>query len=87
MTERIVDGADVTDEEVEIARRYPMVIAWSPDDRIFVATFPDIPGLKAYGSTAGEAAQSGEEVVIVWATAMLDAGRALPAPSALPLTA
>ena len=72
MTRRRIDGADVTDDELALARRYPMLVSWAPDDGVFVATFPDVPGLKAYGSTAGAAAHAGEEVVILWVTSMLD---------------
>ncbi|MCC7023756.1 MAG: hypothetical protein IT338_13095 [Thermomicrobiales bacterium] len=64
-----------------------MIVAWAPDDGVFVATFPAVSGLNAYGPTAGAAAQAGEEVIILWGTSMLDAGRFLPNPSAFPLSA
>lgn len=87
MAKHLVDEAEVDESELELARRYPMLVAWSARDRIFVATFPDVPGLKGYGATAGEAAEHGEEVIVVWVTAMLDAGRELPRPSDMPLSA
>lgn len=86
MAKSLVDDAEVNDNELELARRYPMLVAWSAEDRVLVATFPDVPGLKAYGATAG-AAENGDEIVVVWVTAMLDAGRDLPRPSDVPLSA
>jgi predicted RNase H-like HicB family nuclease len=76
----IIDGAEVSDEELALARRYPMTVQWVAEDDVFVATFPDIDGLKAYGKSAAEAAQHGEEVIIIYITSLLDAGRALPEP-------
>jgi predicted RNase H-like HicB family nuclease len=64
-----------------------MIVAWAADDGVFVATFPDVSGLKAYGPTAGAAAQAGEEVIILRVASMIDAGRSLPNPSAFPLSA
>jgi predicted RNase H-like HicB family nuclease len=77
----IVDGAKVTDEEVARARRYPMVIAWSDDNQLFLASFPDVPGIVTHGTTPEEAARRGEEVIVIWLTAMLDAGHDIPEPS------
>lgn len=78
----IVDGAEVTHEELAQARRYPMLIAWSEPDELFLASFPDVPGIVTHGATPEEAAERGEEVIVVWLTSMADAGFELPNPAA-----
>lgn len=77
----IVDGAEVTEEEVARARRYPMTIAWSEDDALYLASFPDVPGIVTHGTTPEEAARRGEELIVIWLTSMLDAGYDVPEPS------
>jgi predicted RNase H-like HicB family nuclease len=66
--------SDVTTEELADARRYTMRIDWSPEDEVFIASFPDVPFVRAHGATREEAAQQGEEVIVAWLTAMKDAG-------------
>lgn len=83
MATHLVDGAEVSDEELAFARRYPMVVAWSPEDDIYVASFPGLPGIRAYGQTAAEAAQQGAEVIVIYVIGHIDAGLPLPEPVAL----
>jgi putative transcriptional regulator len=84
----------VRPEELEEARRYGMEIAWSPEDEVFVVSFPDAPGVMTHGATREEAAAQGEDAIISWLTAHHDAGlpvtpptvtaRNTPAPPAVP---
>lgn len=85
MARQIIDGADVSDEELALARRYPMIVHWSVEDGEYVAEFPGpgLEGIKAFGATAAKAAQQGEEVIVVHVTSLLDAGEPLPEPVAL----
>lgn len=69
---------NVTPDELAEARRYPMEVAWSPEDAVFVVSFPDAPGVMTHGATREEAAAQGEDAIITWITALHDAG--LPAP-------
>ena len=57
------DGRELTAEERDEARRYSMVIAWSPEDEVYVASFPEFPVARTHGSTVAEAAEMGEEVI------------------------
>ena len=66
--------SDVTAEELAEARRYSMCIDWSPEDEVFIASFPDVPFVRTHGATREEAAERGEEVIVAWLTAMKDAG-------------
>jgi predicted RNase H-like HicB family nuclease len=83
MATHTIDGAEVSDEELALARRYPMVVLWSDEYDIYEASFPGLPGIKAYGPSASEAAQQGEEVIVAYVTGHLDAGLPLPEPVAL----
>jgi predicted RNase H-like HicB family nuclease len=78
----IVDGAEISLEEIAQARRYPMLIAWSDEDALFLASFPDVPGLVTHGATPEEAAERGEAFIVIWLTSLIDAGHPLPTPSA-----
>lgn len=77
----VIDGAQITPEELAQARRYPMTIAWSEEDDLFLASFPDAPGIVTHGSTPEETAARGEELIAIWLTSLLDAGHEVPPPS------
>jgi putative transcriptional regulator len=77
----VIDGAELTPEELAQARRYPMLIAWSEPDELFLASFPAVPGIVTHGATPEEAAERGEEVIAIWLTSLLDAGHAVPPPA------
>lgn len=83
MATHIIDGAEISDEELALARRYPMVVTWSPEYGVYVASFPGLPGIRAYGKSVAEAAQQGAEVIVAYVTGHLDAGLPLPEPVAL----
>ena len=71
---------DVTPEELAEARRYSMCIDWSPEDEVFIASFPDVPFVRTHGATREEAVERGEEVIVAWLTAMRDAGYTVTPP-------
>ncbi|MBW3633378.1 MAG: type II toxin-antitoxin system HicB family antitoxin [Chloroflexi bacterium] len=64
----------VTPDELAEARRYSMCIDWSPEDEVFIASFPEVPYVRTHGATREEAVERGEEVIVAWLTAMKDAG-------------
>jgi putative transcriptional regulator len=72
---------NVTAEELDQAQRYAMEMEWSPEDDAFIVSFPDVPGVRTHGATRVEAAEMGEDAIISWLTAMIDAGRSVPPPS------
>ena len=65
---------NVSPEELAEARRYSMCINWSPEDEVYIASFPEIPFVRTHGTTREEAVERGEEVIVAWLTAMNDAG-------------
>lgn len=82
-TTHFTDDAEVTDEELALARRYPMAIQWSKNDNAYLAWFPGLPGIGISGRTVVEAAQKGEDVIVNYVTAHIDAGLPMPEPVAL----
>jgi predicted RNase H-like HicB family nuclease len=64
-----VDRREITSDELAEARRYAIVIGWSPEDDAFVVSVPDIPGLHTHGVTREEAATMAEEAIAVWIAA------------------
>jgi DNA-binding transcriptional regulator YiaG len=72
---------NVSPEEFAEARRYAMQIEWSPEDQVFVVSFPDAPGVMTHGATREEAATMGEDAIISWLTALRDAHLPVPSPS------
>jgi DNA-binding transcriptional regulator YiaG len=72
---------NVSAEELAEARRYAMEIEWSPEDDVFVVSFPDAPGVMTHGATREEAAAMGEDAIITWLTALHDANIPVPPPT------
>ena len=79
--DKAFEECGVSPEELAQARRYGMSIDWSQEDEAFLVSFPDVPGVMTHGATREEAAERGEEVIVMWLTAMIDAGRPIPPPS------
>jgi predicted RNase H-like HicB family nuclease len=74
------DWPDVTPEELADARHYTMCIAWSPEDEVYIVSFPDVPFVRAHGATREEVVARGEEVIVAWLTGMKDAGSPVTPP-------
>jgi putative transcriptional regulator len=72
---------NVSVDELAEARRYTMEIEWSPEDEVFVVSFPDAPGVMTHGATREEAAAMGEDAIITWLTALHDADLPVPPPT------
>ncbi|MGH8010231.1 MAG: type II toxin-antitoxin system HicB family antitoxin [Candidatus Binatia bacterium] len=72
---------NVSPEELAEARHYAMEIEWSPEDEVFVVSFPDAPGVLTHGATPEEAAAMGEDAIITWLTALHDASLPVPPPT------
>lgn len=59
---------------------YAMQLEWDPDDRIFVATVPELPGCRTHGRTRAEAVRNGEEAIAAWLGGAKRFGDSIPAP-------
>lgn len=76
-----VDRSALTAEELAEARLYPLSIEWSSEDKTFIVSVPDLPGVQTHGATREEAAAMGDEVIAVSLTAMRKVGLPVPPPS------
>jgi predicted RNase H-like HicB family nuclease len=60
-----------------------MVIQWDDQDKIFVASVPELPGCMTHGKTYEEAVKKGEEAIEGWIEVAKGMGWPLPAPKVL----
>jgi predicted RNase H-like HicB family nuclease len=61
--------------------RYSAHIAYSEDDKGFIATAPDLPGCSAFGETQAEALSELQHAITAWIAAAKAAGNPVPEPS------
>lgn len=59
---------------------YSMVIAWSPEDEVYVVNVPELPGCLTHGATYEEAVQQGQDAIDSWLSVCEEDGEPLPAP-------
>ncbi len=72
--------ADFTEDELAEALRYSMYIAWSPEDRAYLVTVPELPGLLTHGATHEEAVVMGRDAIGAYLSALRYLGEPVPAP-------
>jgi predicted RNase H-like HicB family nuclease len=70
-----------SEEEMNEARRYPVVIQWSDADDLYLASAPDLENLVVHGATPEEAIAKIPEAVANWIYGMRSVGQPIPAPS------
>ena len=58
--------------------KYEIVIAWSPEDRVFVAEAPELPGCLAHGPSPESALESCQEAIRQWVETAQELGRPIP---------
>jgi predicted RNase H-like HicB family nuclease len=63
--------------------RYPIAIEPGDETTAFGVVVPDLPGCFSAGDTLDEAMTNAEEAMALWIDSTLDAGDAIPKPSAL----
>jgi len=71
---------ELTQEELEEAGRYAIIIEWSPEDDAFVVSVPDVPGIHTHGPTREDAAIAGDRVLALLLSARHKSGRPIPPP-------
>jgi predicted RNase H-like HicB family nuclease len=74
------DWPGVTSHELAEAQRHSMCIDWSPQEEVFIVSFPDVPLMRTHGATREEAVERGEAVIVAWLTAMKDADHRVTPP-------
>jgi predicted RNase H-like HicB family nuclease len=60
--------------------RYSMIIQWSDEDQLYIATIPEFDDCKTHGATYEEAAHQGRELLELLVESYNDRGELLPRP-------
>ena len=53
---------------------YSLIIEWSDEDRVYIATAPELPGCRTHGATRAEAVARGEAAIAEWLEIAADRG-------------
>lgn len=61
--------------------KYPIEIAWSDEDKGYIAVIPDLPGCSAWGATEEAAMHEIHDAAQAWLKAAARMKREIPAPS------
>ncbi len=62
------------------ASRYSLIIEWSDEDQLYIATAPELPGCRTHGTTRAEALAKGEEIIEEWLDIVMERRGQVPAP-------
>ncbi len=62
--------------------KYEIIVSWYPDDGIFVAEVPELPGCMAHGATPAAAVTHAQEAIDLWLDVARENGDAIPRPRA-----
>ena len=76
------DGPFVPFDEAELAeaRRYSMLVQWSPEDGLWIVTVPELGNAKTHGATPAEAVEMGADLVASYLDVCRAEGRPVPPP-------
>ena len=61
-------------------QKYEIIIYWSPEDQVFVAEVPELPGCMAHGDSQEAALASAQEATQLWIDTALEFGDPVPEP-------
>lgn len=64
-------------------QRYQILVAWSPEDALYVAQVPDLPGCMAHGETEAEALEEARKAFRLYLDVLAGASPAATSPPAL----
>lgn len=87
MDEDLRNAVPYTEEELESARQFAVVIQWSPEDQVYIAEIPQLRGAITHGETPAEAAEMATEAAALWIRMARSTGEQIPSPKHLLLTA
>jgi predicted RNase H-like HicB family nuclease len=62
--------------------RYPVEVTWSPEDGVFIARVPDLPGCIAHGETRALAEANAQQAMQLWSDTAREFGDPIPEPRA-----
>lgn len=59
---------------------YQALITWSPEDDLFIAQVPDLPGCMAHGESEAEALANIRDAILLYIDDVVECGEPLPQP-------
>ncbi len=71
---------ELTVAELDAARRYSVIVQYSPEDEAYIATVPELTGIASHGATASEAVEMAHEAAATWISVNREWNRAIPEP-------
>jgi predicted RNase H-like HicB family nuclease len=74
------DPIPFSDEELAEARRYSMLVQWSPEDDAWIVTVPELGDAKTHGVSPAEAVAMGADLVATYLDFCRRRGEPVPAP-------
>ncbi len=80
VTEQEIESEPFTEEELAEARRYSVVVQWSPADGVWIATLPEFGGRHTHGATPAEAVEMGAELAALCLDVLRRSGEPIPPP-------
>lgn len=63
-----------------MAEEYSIFMQYDPQDKIYVASVPELPGCMADGKTPEEAVKQAQIVIDLWIETALEDGEEIPEP-------
>ena len=75
-----VDTRPLSEDELAEARRYTMIVQWSPEDDAFLITVPELDDAHTHGATPTEAVEMGAELVASYLSFQRRRGEPVPQP-------
>ena len=61
-------------------KHYSIIIQWSDEDQVYIASVPELPGCKTHGTTYEEALQQVQYAIEGWIDFAMELGRPIPLP-------
>jgi predicted RNase H-like HicB family nuclease len=74
------DPIPFSEDELAEARRYSMLVQWSPEDDAWIVTVPELGNAKTHGATPAEAVEMGADLVATYLDYGRRHGEEVPAP-------
>ena len=59
---------------------YEIIVYWSPQDNVYVAEVPELPGCMAHGTTQEDAVHNVNDAVDLWVDTAKEFGDPIPSP-------
>jgi len=61
-------------------RSFQILVAWSPEDQVFVAQVPDLPGCIAHGRSEQKAFENAKGAIALYLEDLNESGDSIPEP-------